>query len=72
MIFQKNDGTLVIRGYSKPTNIGMISTNGTANQAYGVGLCGVKASILCLKRRKKIKNSDKKENKNRFYKIEGK
>jgi hypothetical protein len=47
-----------IRGYSKPSNIGMGTdgSNGTANQAYGAGLFGVKVLILYLKRRKKIKN----------------
>ncbi|MGE8554126.1 MAG: translocation/assembly module TamB [Chryseobacterium jejuense] len=52
---KKNDGTLVVRGYSKPTNIGMISTNGTANQAYGVGVMWSKSFNSLFKKKKKDK-----------------
>ncbi|WP_160140251.1 translocation/assembly module TamB [Chryseobacterium sp. c4a] len=52
---KKNDGTLLVRGYSKPTNIGMISTNGTANQAYGVGVMWSKSFNSLFKKKKKDK-----------------
>ncbi|OCA80026.1 hypothetical protein BBH99_17060 [Chryseobacterium contaminans] len=52
---KKNDGTLVVRGYSKPTNIGMISTNGAANQAYGVGVMWSKSFNSLFKKKKKDK-----------------
>lgn len=54
---KKNDGTLVVRGYSKPTNIGMISTNGTANQAYGVGVLWSKSFNSLFKKKKKDKKA---------------
>jgi hypothetical protein len=60
MIFPRKMTEVFIRGYSKPSNIGMVNgagSNGTANQAYGVGLFGVKVLILYLKRRKKIKTN---------------
>jgi hypothetical protein len=55
---KKNDGTLVIRGYSKPSNIGMgglASTNGSANQAYGVGVVWSKSFNSLFKKKKKDK-----------------
>ncbi|AZB24930.1 translocation/assembly module TamB [Chryseobacterium bernardetii] len=54
---KKNDGTLVVRGYSKPTNIGMISTNGAANQAYGVGVMWSKSFNSLFKKKKKDKKA---------------
>ncbi|PQA96805.1 translocation/assembly module TamB [Chryseobacterium shigense] len=54
-ISKKNDGSLVLRGYSKPTNIGMISTNGSANQAYGGGVVWSKSFNSLFKKRKKDK-----------------
>ncbi|AZB19869.1 translocation/assembly module TamB [Chryseobacterium indologenes] len=52
---KKNDGTLLIRGYSKPANIGMISTNGSTNQAYGVGVMWSKSFNSLFKKKKKDK-----------------
>jgi hypothetical protein len=54
-ISKKNDGSLVLRGYSKPTNIGMVSTNGSANQAYGGGVVWSKSFNSLFKKRKKDK-----------------
>lgn len=60
-ISKKNDGTLLLRGYSKPTNIGMgvgtVGTNGSANQAYGGGIVWSKSFNSFFKKKKK----DKKE-----------
>lgn len=54
-ISKKNDGSLILRGYSKPTNIGMVSTNGSANQAYGGGVVWSKSFNSLFKKRKKDK-----------------
>ncbi|MFP7657738.1 translocation/assembly module TamB domain-containing protein [Chryseobacterium proteolyticum] len=58
-ISKKNDGSLVLRGYSKPTNIGMgvvgAGTNGSANQAYGGGVVWSKSFNSLFKRKKKDK-----------------
>jgi len=58
-ISKKNDGTLVVRGYSKPTNIGMgagtVGTNGAANQAYGGGIVWSKSFNSFFKKKKKDK-----------------
>lgn len=58
-ISKKNDGTLILRGYSKPTNIGMgagtTGTNGSANQAYGGGIVWSKSFNSLFKRNKKSK-----------------
>ncbi|KXH79552.1 translocation/assembly module TamB domain-containing protein [Chryseobacterium kwangjuense] len=54
-ISKKNDGSLVLRGYSKPTNIGMVSTNGSANQAYGGGVVWSKSFNSLFKKKKKDK-----------------
>lgn len=54
---KKNDGTLLVRAYSKPTNIGMISTNGAANQAYGVGVMWSKSFNSLFKKKKKDKKA---------------
>lgn len=60
-ISKKNDGTLILRGYSKPTNIGMgigtTSSNGSANQAYGGGIVWSKSFNSFFKK----KNKDKKK-----------
>lgn len=55
---KKNDGTLILRGYSKPMNIGMTGagTNGSANQTYGVGVVYTKSFNTIFKRKKKDKN----------------
>ena len=56
---KKNDGSLIIRGYSKPTNIGMgmVSTNGSANQAYGGGVVWSKSFNSLFKKKKKDKKT---------------
>lgn len=58
-ISKKNDGTLILRGYSKPTNIGMgngtVITNGSANQAYGGGIVWSKSFNSFFKKNKKDK-----------------
>ena len=35
---KNNDGTFLIRGYSKPMNVGMVGANAANNQAYGAGV----------------------------------
>lgn len=57
-ISKKNDGSLILRGYSKPSNIGMIAgagSNGTANQAYGGGIVWSKSFNSLFKKKKKEK-----------------
>lgn len=54
-VSKKNDGSLLLRGYSKPTNIGMVSTNGSANQAYGGGVVWSKSFNSLFKKKKKDK-----------------
>lgn len=57
---KKNDKSLVLRAYSKPTNIGLgvgtVGTNGAANQAYGAGIVYSKSFNSLFKRKKKYKN----------------
>lgn len=58
-ISKKNDGALVLRAYSKPTNIGvgtgLVVTNGAANQAYGGGIVWSKSFNSLFKKKKKDK-----------------
>jgi hypothetical protein len=57
-ISKKNDGSLILRGYSKPSNIGMVNgagSNGTANQAYGGGIVWSKSFNSLFKKGKKDK-----------------
>jgi hypothetical protein len=57
-ISKKNDGSLLLRGYSKPSNIGMVNgagSNGTANQAYGAGIVWSKSFNSIFKKKKKDK-----------------
>lgn len=61
-ISKKNDGTLILRGYSKPSNIGMsngangaVISNGSANQAYGGGIVWSKSFNSFFKKKKKDK-----------------
>ena len=56
-ISKKKDGTLVARGYSKPMNIGLMGSNGPANQAYGGGVVWSKSFNTIFKRNKKNKKS---------------
>jgi len=76
-ISKKNDGTLVLRGYSKPSNIGLVNgagSNGTANQAYGGGIVWTKSFNSFFKKKKKDKkNKDsQKEIKTDSIKSDGK
>ena len=55
---KKNDGTRLLRAYSKPTNIGLNGagvTNASANQSYGVGVVYSKSFNTIFKRNKKDK-----------------
>ncbi len=63
-ISKKNDGALVLRGYSKPMNIGMSGSNGPANQAYGGGVVWSKSFNTIFKRNKKDKKSVSKNESN--------
>ena len=55
---KKNDGTRLLRAYSKPTNIGLNGTgNSSANQSYGVGVVYSKSFNTIFKRKKKGKNA---------------
>lgn len=57
-ISKNNDGSLILRGYSKPSNIGMVNgagSNGTANQAYGGGIVWSKSFNSLFKKGKKDK-----------------
>jgi hypothetical protein len=57
-VSKKNDGSLILRGYSKPSNIGMgigAGTNGSANQAYGGGIVWSKSFNSLFKKKKKDK-----------------
>ncbi|KMQ62874.1 hypothetical protein ACM39_17290 [Chryseobacterium sp. FH2] len=60
-VSRKNDGGLILRGYSKPTNIGMglagAGTNGSANQAYGGGVVWTKSFNSLFKKNKKDKKT---------------
>ncbi|MEN4760121.1 translocation/assembly module TamB [Chryseobacterium sp. C39-AII1] len=76
-VSKKNDGGLVLRGYSKPSNIGMglagAGTNGSANQAYGGGIVWTKSfNSLFKKKKDKKKPEPKSEIKTDSTKSEGK
>ena len=61
-VSKKNDGTLIIRGYSKPMNIGLGSTtasSGTANQAFGAGIVWSKSFNTLFNRKNKNKANKK-------------
>jgi hypothetical protein len=64
---RKNDGSFVIRGYSKPSNIGMLGSgvsNGMANQTYGAGVVWTKSFQHLFKKDKtKQKNNISKDDK---------
>ena len=57
---KKNDGSRIVRFYSKPSNIGLLSGantgNSGANQSYGAGIVFSKSFNTILKRKKKDKN----------------
>jgi hypothetical protein len=56
---KKNDGSRLLRAYSKPTNIGLNGTaaaNAGANQSYGVGVVYSKSFNTIFKRKKKPKS----------------
>ena len=57
---KKNDGTRLLRAYSKPTNIGLNGTaagNASSNQSYGVGVVYSKSFNTIFKRTKKDKKN---------------
>ncbi|MBU8882915.1 translocation/assembly module TamB [Kaistella sp. DKR-2] len=57
---KKNDGTRLLRAYSKPSNIGLSGAaagNAGANQSYGVGVVYSKSFNTLFKRKKKDKKS---------------
>ncbi len=55
---KNNDGTRVLRAYSKPSNIGMgnVAGNASANQTYGVGAVYSKSFNRLFKRKRRNKN----------------
>lgn len=58
---KKNDGTRLLRAYSKPTNIGLngaAAGNASANQSYGVGVVYSKSFNTIFKRKKKDKKNN--------------
>lgn len=56
---KKNDGTKLLRAYSKPTNIGLNGTgNAGANQSYGVGVVYSKSFNTLFKRKKNAKKEN--------------
>jgi len=60
---KNNDGSFVIRGYSKPSNIGLgtgLSTG--ANQSYGVGVVYSRSFNTFFRKNKKAKDSIQKSN----------
>lgn len=62
---KKNDGTRLLRGYSKPTNIGLNGTsaaNAGANQSYGVGVVYSKSFNTIFKRKKKAPKAQSNKN----------
>ncbi|MGZ5262913.1 MAG: translocation/assembly module TamB domain-containing protein, partial [Kaistella sp.] len=61
---KKNDGTRLLRAYSKPTNIGLNGAgagNAGANQSYGVGVVYSKSFNTIFKRNKKDKKTNQQE-----------
>ncbi|HCN10758.1 MAG TPA: translocation/assembly module TamB, partial [Chryseobacterium sp.] len=57
---KKNDGTRLLRAYSKPSNIGITGATGgnvAANQSYGVGVVYTKSFNTIFKRKKKDKTT---------------
>ena len=58
---KQNDGSLVLRAYSKPMNIGMNGTGviGNMNQAYGVGIVHTRSFDSLFKRKNKKKATEK-------------
>ncbi|MBH1959153.1 MAG: translocation/assembly module TamB [Flavobacteriia bacterium] len=61
---KKNDGTRLLRAYSKPTNIGLNGSgagNASANQSYGVGVVYSKSFNTIFKRKKKDKKTNAQE-----------
>ena len=58
---KKNDGTRLLRAYSKPSNIGLNGTSGgnaSANQSYGVGVVYSKSFNRLFKRKEKDKKNE--------------
>ena len=60
---KNNDGSFVVRGYSKPSNIGLVTGLGSnANQSYGVGVLYSRSFNTFFKKNKKVKDSIHKSN----------
>ena len=60
---KNNDGSFVVRGYSKPSNIGLGTGLGSnANQSYGVGVVYSRSFNTFFKKNKKSKDSIQKSN----------
>ena len=65
-VSKKNDGSLILRAYSKPSNLGLGTTlNSTANQTYGAGVVYSKSFNNLFKKKNKVKDSLKNSNKNK-------
>lgn len=56
-VSKNNDGTLVLRAYSKPSNIGLGGLNGNANQSFGAGVLFSKSFNSFFKKNKKSNDS---------------
>lgn len=60
---KNNDGSFVVRGYSKPSNVGLGTGLGAnANQSYGVGVVYSRSFNTFFKKNKKAKDSIQKSN----------
>lgn len=56
-VSKNNDGSLVLRAYSKPSSIGLGVLNGNVNQSYGAGVLFGKSFNSFFKKSKKNKDS---------------
>ncbi|GGP04329.1 DUF490 domain-containing protein [Cloacibacterium rupense] len=56
-VSKNNDGTLVLRAYSKPSNIGLTGVNGNANQSFGAGVVYSKSFNSLFRKNKKNNDS---------------
>ncbi len=60
---KNNDGSFVVRGYSKPSNIGLGTGLGAnANQSYGAGVVYSRSFNAFFKKNKKVKDSIQESN----------
>ena len=56
-VSKNNDGTLVLRAYSKPSNIGLTGVNGNANQSFGAGVVYSKSFNSFFGKSKKVNDT---------------